>query len=206
MKQKINMIIGDNGRSKIAVTNNGVRVLAKPIVQGKIPIGVVTIVPGIQLEIGRSFDEFVDCIQCTNKPLAFNLKVKDTKKCITIWELQRLPTGNVEEATICNITVIRDEIYSVQFNQNLAYDKNYTRYEKLSILHQVTLGKPNENNTCSRGISTINKLTGIDYGDMITRQFKHGVEIKIKGYKISYIFFTDKQGYMNLLSIGKNNS
>lgn len=203
MGNKINIVIGENIKSKIIVTDKSVRVSPKVKSNAYITPNIVTLTPGIQAELGRSLKEFIECVQHTDKPLLFTLISGKRRDGVRIYNLNRMETGKVKEAYICSIVSIDDIMISFQFNQELAYDENYRRYEKLSILHQLTLGKSTHSDLLFRGSNTISKITGIHPNSLMSKPFKDGLDVILLDEGIKYTFFKDSHGFMNLLSITK---
>lgn len=194
--------IGDNGASKILLTESSIRIISKD--RALSPLGVVTIIPTIQVQLGRKMTEFMECLKLIRKPLATQ-KIMSKGHQAT-YKIIRLSTGKVPSVALCTISTIDDTIMSVTFNQELNYNENYTRYEKLSVIHKLTAGKADEPGLLSKAVEAVSIITGKSPLFFKIKQFGNNIAVhtEIKGakYQYKYTFSKDSRDYYNLLSVG----
>lgn len=198
-----NLVINEGGKPKVIVSEGAVRVIPNFPNGATITPEIVTIIPGIQLEIGRSIQQFIKEVQFTKRPLIFTLMLDNKIKGITAYKVTRLATGRVPERDICVITCFNGIILGVLFNKELNYDKEYKTYERLSITHQLTLGKIKGDvtpQTISSGVSMLSFLTKIPENRIEVISSKRGLLFRFPNF-ISYEFYIDKHSYLNLLNI-----
>lgn len=196
------IIIGDNGTSKIKVTETSIRVITNDV--GICPLGVITIVPTIQVQLGRNITEFLHCLKMVRKPIATQ-KIPSKGPQAT-YKVIRLSTGKVPSVPICTISTINDIIMAVTFNQELNYNTVYARYESISIIHKLTAGKVTEAGSLSRAVEAVSVITGKPSSTFKIKQFSRNIVVytTIQGlkYQYKYTFSRDSRDYYNLLSVG----
>ncbi len=198
-------IVGENGNSSILLTNRGIRIQVKDAKANAVcPVGVVTIVPGVQVELGRGIKEFIRCLKSIRKPLAIqNIADSGVQK---VWKIIRLETGNVPEVWICTIDTINEKIASVVFNQDIIYDKEYRRYQRLSCIHQLKAGKFGSANSLGTAVSRVSRITGEPIGSFRIRANRNIVTVYTNKRKlehqVNYIFINDRYGNCRLIAVG----
>lgn len=195
-------IVGSNGWSSIMVSDKSIKILT--LSKSINPPGVVTVLPGIQLELGRSILEFIGCLKQVRQPLAIQ-KISESKGVSTYY-LIRLQTGKVKEARICTITTYKDMIINVAFNQDLVYDKEFQKYQRLSVVHQLRAGKEGDSNLLTNAITSVSTITGVPQSRLFIIEAKNKIVVKLRDTQsnaIQFVFVKDKEGYYNLLSIGR---
>lgn len=198
-----NWVINEGGRPKIIVSEGSVRVIPDRESNAPIHPEIITILPGIQLQLGRSIQQFIKEVQYTKRPIIFTQMINSPKKGVSAYKVTRVATGRVPERDICVINCFQGAIIGVMFSQELNYDKEYKTYERLSITHQLTLGKLKGEIThevVSEGVHTISFLTHIPENRIDVRHSPKGILFRLPGM-ISYEFYLDKNGYLNLLNI-----
>lgn len=207
MKNSENVrFIGDNGYTAIRVDERSIQIASSDTheIYKSCRPGVITIMRGIQVELGREMREFLGCLRLIRRPLGVQ-KIAEQGDIAT-WKLIRFGTGNVEEKIVCTMSIIRGRIKVVSFNVELAYDANYKKHEGLSIPHQITAGKLGEPNNLSKAVSAIMAITGISNEQLKIKSNSKKVTIYTnqKGVDEQYrfLFVRDKLGYLRLASIG----
>lgn len=193
-------VIGDNGYSKILVSDKSINVLVNGS-NALYPVGIVSILPSIKIELGRDIDEFKMCLKMVRKPLGIQ-KVYGAGDYDT-WYILRLHTGKVPEGRICTINTFKNKMAAISFNPKLVYNEEFRRYEELSVLHQLRVGKSGDNKILSKAISYISLLTGEPSSNFSVKDKKDIIHIKIfkgdRAYK--YSFYKDPNNYVNLLGV-----
>lgn len=197
-------IVGENQHSSIFFTDESMLILRKKGNKSFNPIGVITIIPGIQLELGRRFDEFAKCLKEIRKPLGIQ-RISQNKEQSTYYII-RFATGKVPEARVCSITVLNGIIASVSFDPDLPNNKEYIRYQKLSMMHQIVAGREDTMSIMSKAISAIALITGEKISEFKMKSTSHSIVVYTDSphftYQYAYTFAKDKRGYFSLLSIG----
>lgn len=195
-------VIGKTDKSSIHVSDKGLKIDMSN--KSLNPLGVITIIPGIQIELGRNIEEFIQCLKLIRQPLAIH-KIADNKGQAT-WRILRLATGKVHEVIICTISTIKNVIASVSFNQELAYDLKYRKYQRLSAMHQLTAGRAGTIGLLSKAVIGISAITGEEASNfgIISNDKTIVVKSTLKKLENQYkfTFVCDKKGYFNLLSVG----
>ena len=168
------------------------------------PLGVVTIMPKVQLELGMEIKQFIECLRMTRIPLMLQRATRNRKS--EQWQIIRIPTGNVPEAIVCTLNITEGIIDKVSFNQDLLYNKEYRKYQRLSAIHQLTAGKVDDSGNLSRAVSAVSTLTGIN-PDRFKIKASHRTIVvysntKGEKRKYRYTFIKDSRNSFNLLSIG----
>lgn len=203
-EQKDTKIIGKTDKSAILITDTSIKILKAAGGNILNPLGVVTLIPGVQLELGRQMDEFAKCLKMVRKPLALQKIAENNGQCT--WHVIRLGTGKVPEAKVCTINTIHGIIAAVSFNQSLVYNATYRKYQPLSVVHQLKVGKAGSAGQLSRAVSVVAVITGQSASDFkITESNKSIIvytAIKELSSQYRFTFLKDEKDYFNLLSIG----
>jgi hypothetical protein len=130
-------ILFKNDRSFIAIKSGRVYVLS-PEFKDVSP-RAITIVNGFQIELGRSIEDFQEVL--SNE----SVRIPITINCIlntginSQYSITRMRTGNVSDKMIALVLCKNKIITSVSFNRALIVDREYRKYNQLSILHQLAL-------------------------------------------------------------------
>lgn len=198
-------LVGKSSKSVIRVTENSIRVYRLAGTESsQNMIGIVTIIPGIQLELGRSIREFVNCLKMIGKPIAIQ-KIFDRNNQCT-WNLIRMATGNIPEVVICSIGTINDRMVNVAFNQELPYNKKYRQHQKLSIEHKINAGKREEPGCLANAVKIVSVITKVPTTSFKIRSNKNVTyiysNIKDLDNQIKVTFAEDRRGYFKLMGIG----
>ena len=195
-------LVSQTEKSKMVISESGIRIITGD--QAPCPLGVVTIIPGVQLELGRSIAEFIDCLKRIRKPLA--TQVIGNPSTQAKYRILRLCTGNVPGGVVCSIATVQGKIVSVTFNQDLAYDKNFLKYQGLSIIHRLTAGKDGDNQLLANSVKAVATITGKSASNFRIKEVKTSIivytDMKETKNVYRYTFSKDKMGYYNLLSVG----
>lgn len=97
----------------------------------------ITIMNGFQIEIGRNINEIKQALRETRLPIIIRevINVKSVKH----YQIIRMHTGNVDDKVIATVVCNNDIISIVSFNRDLIRDKDYRRYNQISVLHQLSI-------------------------------------------------------------------
>ena len=103
----------------------------------------ITVTPGFQLELGRKIDDYKEAMKYSRLPLFFkhvtNREINGEN--LDYYLFVRMKTGRVDDKVIASIICKSGILYSISFNRDLIKDKEYRRYNQLSILHQISIPK-----------------------------------------------------------------
>lgn len=97
----------------------------------------ITIMNGFQIELGRSIKEIKTALKETRLPIILKevININEVKH----YQVVRMHTGNVDDKVIATIVCKKDIISIVSFNKALIKDKEYRKYNQISILHQLSI-------------------------------------------------------------------
>ncbi|MEM4385393.1 MAG: hypothetical protein QXD03_02460 [Candidatus Anstonellales archaeon] len=210
-------IIGDNGYTAYEVSGSSIRVInTNKLINDKVNkreplylLGVAGILPNLQIELGRKFSEFLMCLDNTRLPIliqeASNLYGK------SVWNIFRLPSGNVNGVTLCKVGVIDGIVVNVMFNLDLSYTKNFVEYEDLSAvsLYVVDSRDPHVISSLLKFISTVTMIPANEFkvkcvNNIIKVCTLHKMDLDRVTSSIEYTFMIDSRGFYKLASVGLN--
>ena len=163
----------------------------------------ITVTSGFQLELGRNIGEYIETMKYSRLPLFFKHVVDRGEN--SYYLLVRMKTGRVEDKVIANIVCKSDILYSISFNRDLIRDREYRRYNQLSILHQLTI--PRELNGFSNRSEQLRKLLyqTVPYEGnikIIETENNLAAAVKVGGLPLKYTFIKDiNTGKFILVSI-----
>lgn len=193
----------NNTDDTVVIKGNSIRVKSNSKSKASNYVGVVSILPGIQVKIGRGIDEFVSNIRKTTRGLGVQ-RTSITKE-LSVWKVMILKEDDFEKKYICSINAINNIIVSVTFNHKLNYDKEYRSRNRLSMLHMLTAGKVGELDNEIKALKAISIITGEHIKNLETTVRENQIIVKtdIEGLKnqYRYTFFKDPGGYYNMLSV-----
>ena len=196
-------VVGQTDKSVIIVTDKGLKILRMGGSKSVNALGVVTLIPGVQLELGRGMEEFTKCLRLIRKPLAIQ-KIAENDGNGT-WHIIRLSTGNVPEARICTINTINEIIAAVSFNQSLVFNTTYRRYQQLSTMHQLAIGEAGKVGQLSQAVIAIAAITGEEASNFKIVESAKSIIVytTIRGLvnQYKYTFLRDQRNYYSLLSV-----
>lgn len=203
---KEHKIFGKTDKSAILVNEKSMFIARKGTKgwqYGVNPLGVVTILPGVQIELGRTMTELIQCLKEVRKPIGLH-KIADIGSQAN-WNIIRIPTGKVPEAVVCKITTIQDIIVSVSFNKSLVKNAEYRRYQPLSAMHQLTAGKVGDIALWSSAVSAVATMTGEKKSNLIIKANDKTLMVRTAIRELEnqyrYTFTKDSEDVFNLLSI-----
>lgn len=96
-----------------------------------------TIASGFQIELGRPLSDIESALRETRLPIV--LKELTTNGEATYYQIIRMHTGKVDDKIIANMMCKNGIITMISFNRALIKDKEYRRYNSLSVLHQLSI-------------------------------------------------------------------
>ena len=195
-------VLGHNGKSFIRIHSRCVEIVYNDKTVN--PIGVISIMKGIQIELGRPLKHFIASLRLIRRPLAVQKVIENGNT--SSWKLIRIATGEVKEKVVCTFTVIDGLIKVVAFNTDLSYDDNYKKHEGLSVFHQVTAGEVLAGSNISKALSSIMVLTKLSNEQLKVKSNKRKITVytnlKDSDVQYRYLFLSDRRGYFHLTSIG----
>lgn len=182
-------------QSRKVVVDNGVRVVSSGMHMN--PLGVFTIIPGVQWELGRDVRDFIKDIRKAKAPLAVQ-RVRETHSRET-WEIIRVPMDGLPDIKICTFRTEDSIVKAVSYNQAVIYDERFKGKIRLSAAHQLRA------NNISAAVIGMTALTGIRPDEVRMEVSKRSIvvykdlpEIKLQ-YR--YLFSKDSRDVFNLLGI-----
>lgn len=128
----------------------------------------VTVYPGLQIELGRRFEDYKEALGQTRLPLVFKKLSIPSRSCLN-YQLIRMGTGKVKDKIILNIIVKDAVIYAISFNKDLRNDMEYRKYNQLSITNQLSLPALDINKTSDMELK---------FGEQVQRV----IEVLFKGF------------------------
>lgn len=154
-------------------------------------VGIVSILPKIQIGLGENFKVFVKALTISRTPLALRKRIQ--RGPYRSYEIVRLATGNIKDALICTIDTINDRVVGLAYNQAIIKDKEFRRYVKLSIMHQLVLCNKSEQNRLFLATKCISILTNTKRESLVVSETARTVKVKAnckRGIKlpVNYIF------------------
>lgn len=109
---------------------------------GQLSIAAITVLPGFQIELGRSIQEIIEALRHTRLPVVLELSINIGS--IKQYTVIRTATGKVESRSIATLNCENDIITAISFNRSLLADTKFRNIVRLSLLHQLAL--PSESN------------------------------------------------------------
>lgn len=117
----------------------------------------ITIMNGFQIEMGRNINDIKQALKETRLPII--IKEVINMETIQHYQIIRMHTGNVDDKVIATVVCNNYIISSVSFNRNLIQDREYRKYNQISVLHQLSIPYDlSEANCLSRGEQVRNIL------------------------------------------------
>lgn len=117
----------------------------------------VMIIPGFQIELGRSINDIIAALKETRVPVIIKKVIE--KGELEYYSIVRMSTGKVDDKAVASVICKQNIISTISFNKSLLKDENYRKYNKVSIFHQLSLPyKLSESNCMSRGEQVQNVL------------------------------------------------
>lgn len=185
----------------IECTDTSVKVIIDGEENTPMPLGVVSILPRIQLKLGEDIRKFQEYMLNLNS----NYMIIGNKQSrrIETWDFVRLEDELIpKEKSICSIITINNNIVSITYNQSLLDDREFREAEKLSLLQQIRF---KSNNDMASVLLAIRTLTHETVKNLLLLEDDNGrLEIRHKTKNVKFVFtFTGTKGY-TLSSIGLN--
>ena len=100
-------------------------------------VNVVTITPGFQISFGYNIEIIIQALKLTRLPIM--VKLITDMNGIQQYQIIRMHTGNVDDKVIATVACAGNCIKAVSCNKALLTDDEYKRYNRLSLIHQVSL-------------------------------------------------------------------
>lgn len=154
-------------KNSVIIIKNGKLYVANPDGNGCSPLAI-SIMPGFQIELGRTLKELNKALSLTRIPIVIKLGQESPK--VKFYQIIRMKTGIVDDKIVATLAVDieTDKIMSVTFNKELRNDKGYRRYNNLSIIHQLALPyNLNGNSSRSEQVKHYLKAVITSYNDVI---------------------------------------
>lgn len=158
----------------------------------------IQVIDGLQLELGRSMEDFKQALRYTRLPIMIKLLIE--KHSMKQYQIVRMHTGAVDDKVVVTVLCQNDIIKTIAFNRDLVRDNQYRKFNKLSIYHQLVIPYECEGN-CSRSeqvkgiVSTIVKGSSIKVEEVEGKQITVLSEADRQTMKFSFI--SGKNGNKN---------
>lgn len=145
----------ENNGYNVECTSNSVKVILKDSKNVTMPIGVVSILPMIQLKLGEDIEKFQ--LYMTNLSKNYIILKGVESIHIETWEFIRLQDEDIdEEIKICDIITLNNKIINISYNQELPENKKFRQLERLTTLQQI---KFKNKNTLNMIMFVMSRLT-----------------------------------------------
>lgn len=145
----------ENNGYNVECTSNSVKVILKDSKNVPMPIGVVSILPMIQLKLGEDIEKFQ--LYMTNLSKNYIILKGVESIHIETWEFIRLQDEDIdEEIKICDIVTLNNKIINISYNQELPENKKFRQLERLTTLQQI---KFKNKNTLNMIMFVMSRLT-----------------------------------------------
>lgn len=191
----------DNGKSHIAIYNNK----SVKIIDNKtkaISNRAITIMPGFQIEFGRSIKDVFSALAKIHLPIIIEEYL--TAGNFKYYNVVRLETGNIPEFTICKIGVTNEVIMEVLFDSELTKNNAARKTRSISAIASVAIKANDISSIEMDAISTITSLKGenaIDYSFNIL-DYKIRVIANYNDFNLIYTYLMDKKDNTKYRLIG----
>lgn len=100
-------------------------------------VNVVTVTPGFQISFGYNIEIIIQALKLTRLPIM--VKLITDMNGVQQYQIVRMHTGKVDDKVIATVACAGNCIKAVSFNKALLHDDEYKRYNRLSLIHQVSL-------------------------------------------------------------------
>lgn len=170
----------------------------------KCKAGIVSILPKVQVALGQELSIFMQALELSRLPLALRKTI--SKGTYEVYDILRLPTGNIKEAIIATLSVISGTIVGVTYNRNIVQDKEFRKLVKLSAMHQIAICSSEDPMRLFKAADCVRLLTGIDRDKLIVTETVRSLKVRVNfksklNLPIYYIFALDKSEKYKLLQI-----
>lgn len=149
------------------------------------PIGVVSVLPELQIRIGMSYKLLLECLKNANIYVFF--QQIHHKNGVEIYSLMRIGLNGIGDEPLGAITVYNGIVVSYQFNQRMGPGNT-----NLSAIQQIRIGGTQEN-AAKLAVTAISALTKIK----ITKE-NWGINMGDSGIQVYYKFDPMCNGKYNL--------
>lgn len=167
-------------------------------------VGIVSIIPKVQIILGGELKMFLDALELSRLPIALRRTV--VKGAYETYDIIRLQTGNIREATLATLAVYNGLMVGITYNRAVLFDKDFRRLVKLSAMHQITIGKKSGAAGLLAATDCISKLTGVPRDKLVVVQKARSIRVRASfrtklDLPLYYIFAMDKSLNYNLVQI-----
>ena len=173
------------------------------IKNSKFSVGVISILPKIQIAIGTKLSTFIKALEMSRSPIALQ-KILSNGKFET-YRIIRMPTGNIPEREIATVDTYNGTIIGATYNGKLLKDQAFKRLVKLSTMHQIRLCKADSTNKLLLATKCISLLTNLSRDKLVVQETARTIRVKVVfktniKLPVYYIFILD-DGYYRLSQI-----
>lgn len=144
----------------------------------------IQILPGFQLELGRSIQDFKEALKETRLPVIIKKLIE--RGDATHYQIIRMHTGNVDDKVVASIACRDDIIKVIAFNRALIKDMAYRRYNQLSTYNQLSLPYNLEGTGCMNRTEQVKK-------SLSAVTMSNNAEVKESGKKLTATVDADGQ-------------
>lgn len=173
----------------------------------KFRVGVVSLLPRIQIAVGQRIDTFLKALELSRTPLALQKIINNGQ--LDTYRVLRLQTGNIPEATIATVDTYMGIILGVTYNTEVLSNKEFRKLVKLSAMHQIVLCPAGEPSRLLLATKCIGVLTNVDRDKLIVKETKRNLMVRVNfksklEIPVYYIFSLGKDNKYRLSQIGYN--
>ena len=167
-------------------------------------IGVVSILPKVQILLGKRLSSFTDALEKSRVPLALKKTLSNGK--YETFQVLRLETGNIPEATIATLVTYNNIMVGLTYNGDIVEDKKFRKLVKLSAMHQLVLGTKEDPQRLYKATKYISVITKLPRESLIAIEKARSIRIRassnnIMQLPIYYIFSLNKNGAYRLAEV-----
>ena len=159
--------------------------------------GVVTILPKVQMLIGTRYDIFMQALNLSRLPLAFQKHID--KGEYEVYCLMRLETGNICEAVLGYVHVYRGLIVAYTYDTKVVKNKEFRQFVQLSAAQQLRIPASDYGtNALAKAVTYVSALTKIPREKLIVIQTSKTIKVKMKStvwdVPLYYVFVVTANG------------
>lgn len=170
-------------------------------------IGIVSILPKVQVAIGSDLDSFIKALELSRIPIALQKTL--VKGAYSTYNVLRLQTGSIPEVVIATLSVFNGVVIGVTYSRSILENKEFRQFVRLSAMHQLSACNKGDKLRLVKATSCISTLTGIRRERLVVIETPNSLRVKVpyeSKYKlpVHYTFTLDKHDRYNLLQIAYN--
>lgn len=166
--------------------------------------GIVSILPMVQIVMGSSIGTFLRALELSRLPLALRKTSENNGYCTH--DILRLPTGNVDEATIATISEKNGIIVGLIYNKDILGNVQFRKMVRLSAMHQIIICNKEDKAKLVKATTCVSALTKIPRDKLTVVEKARSLRVRVNfkskiNLPLYYIFTLDKNNNYALSSV-----